>query len=98
MTNNEKITGIKENCVFNSIPSFHVTNNYYFDIMHDIFEGVCRYDISKILVHFIEKSKFFSIDVLNNRKQMFHYGETEIGNISPPFVLSMFRRSRTRKR
>lgn len=48
MTNNEKLTGIKENCVFNNIKSFHVTNNFYFDIMHDLFEGICRYDITKI--------------------------------------------------
>lgn len=87
----EKLTGIKEKCVFNEINSFHVTQNFYFDIMHDIFEGICRYDVSKILVNFIETSKFFSIDVLNDRKLLFDYGETETGNISTPFVLSLLK-------
>lgn len=90
--NNEKLTGIKENCVFNEIDSFHVTYNFYFDIMHDLFEGVCKYDLTKILVNYIETSKYFTLDILNYRKQMFDYGETEIGNISPPFVLSTLKR------
>ena len=33
--------GVKERCVFNSIPNFHNVHNII-DPMHDFFEGVCR--------------------------------------------------------
>lgn len=38
-------TGIKESSIFNSIHSFHVTTNFAVCVMHDIFEGVCHYDM-----------------------------------------------------
>jgi len=47
--NNITLTGLKELCVFNQINSFHVTQNFAVDIMHDILEGVCKYDIGIIL-------------------------------------------------
>ncbi|KAI8122952.1 hypothetical protein CVS40_6090 [Lucilia cuprina] len=31
--------GISSNCEFDAIPSFHCTENYAVDVMHDIFEG-----------------------------------------------------------
>ncbi|XP_060864320.1 uncharacterized protein LOC132940616 [Metopolophium dirhodum] len=37
--NNITLTGLKELCVFNQINSFHVTQNFAVDIMHDILEG-----------------------------------------------------------
>lgn len=75
-------TGIKENSLFNLIDSFHITTNYAVDVMHDIFEGVCHYNMCHIIQKFIEK-KYFDLDQLNYRKLSFNYGEIEIGNISP---------------
>ena len=43
LLNDSSKTGIKEECCYNSIPSFHVSQNVYCDIMHDLLEGVCRY-------------------------------------------------------
>lgn len=80
--NNINSTGIKEVSVLNMINSFHVTTNFAVDIMHDLFEGVCHYDMCHIINHCI-KSNYFSLKTLNTRKQMFNYGELEIGNISP---------------
>jgi len=42
-------TGVKSKCVFNEIPKFHVIKNASLDPMHDLFEGICRYEIAKIL-------------------------------------------------
>lgn len=51
--------------------------------MHDIFEGVCVYDVCHIIFNLI-KSGYFYLEILNNCKQHFQYGESEIGNTSPP--------------
>lgn len=80
--NDYKLTGIHENSIFNSVNSFHVVENFAVDLMHDIFEGICVYDMSHIILNLI-KSEYFNLETLNNRKQYFQYGETEIGNISP---------------
>lgn len=73
-----KLTGISENSIFNSISSFHVVKNFYGDIMHDLFEGVCEYDISQILLHIIETEKIISIELLNENAlkttQILHVG------------------------
>lgn len=74
-----KKSGVKEDSIFNSLPNFHVTENFSFDIMHDLLEGVCHYDISKSLLYFIEK-KFFTLDTFNYRMQLFNYQELHIGN------------------
>lgn len=75
-------TGIKENCIFNSIDSFHVTSNFAVDVMHDIYEGVCHYNMCHIIKKFIEMG-YFDLNKLNDRKLAFNYGAIEIGNISP---------------
>ncbi|XP_071057004.1 uncharacterized protein [Onthophagus taurus] len=77
-------TGIKEPSIFNTIPSFHVTENVSFDIMHDLFNGVCNYNLAHVLNNFIYKKKYFTLEILNYRKQMFNYGPTQIGNVSSP--------------
>lgn len=83
VTNNMTTTGIKENSILNNIPSFCVVTNYAVDIMHDLFEGVCHYDMCHIISYLINTANYFSLELLNTRKQMFNYGEFEIGNISP---------------
>lgn len=65
--------GIKERCIWHKLPNFHITNNLSCDIMHDIWEGVCRYDFGNILYHFIYVDKFFTLEILNNRIQFFNF-------------------------
>lgn len=57
------------------------------DIMHDLYEGICKYTMSHKILSLIELG-YFDIDTLNNRKQYFNYGNSEIGNISPPLKLN----------
>lgn len=40
--------GIKENSIFNEIANFHIMKNYSVDIIHDLLEGVCCYDLTII--------------------------------------------------
>jgi len=65
--NNPSLTGIKESCPYNALPSFHVTDNVFCDIMHDIAEGVARYLMASLLNSFILKRKYFSLENLNVR-------------------------------
>lgn len=86
-TKDVKLTGIKAECLFNQLDSFHAAQNFSADIAHDLYEGVCNYDLCEVLLHFIS-SKTYSIEVFNYRKQMFNYGPTEIGNFSPPIQIN----------
>jgi len=52
--------------------------------MHDVFEGICHYNMCHIINCYTELVKVFSLGELNFRKQNFNYGCIEIGNISPP--------------
>ena len=71
---NPKQSGIKHECVFHKLNNFHVTRNIAVDAMHDILEGVARYDMARILYHLIYEKKMFSLDDLNFRLRAFDYG------------------------
>ncbi|XP_031358295.1 uncharacterized protein LOC116182914 isoform X1 [Photinus pyralis] len=81
--NNISETGIKEECVFNTIKSFHVTENYSVDISHDIFEGVAAYDIAEILYQFVFVDKILSVEIINTRIKYFNYGKE---SNKPPLI------------
>lgn len=83
ITNDFKETGIYKDSVLNKIVFFHVTTNYSVDLMHDIFEGVCHYNMCHIINYYTETVKIFSLELLNYRKKHFNYGPIEVGNISP---------------
>lgn len=74
-------TGIKASSPFNKIPSYHVTHNFVFDIMHDIFEGVGIYDLQHMLYYFVYIRKYFSVSDFNERKNNFVYGNQNSDNI-----------------
>lgn len=76
-------TGVKTKCIFNDLKHFHVTENFSFDIMHDVFEGVCVYDICNILLSLI-KDNVITLSIINFRKQFFQFGEADKGNNSNP--------------
>jgi len=80
MANDSSLTGIKEICTWNDVHSFSVVNNFSVDIMHDLLEGVFKYDLALILNHLIFYSKYFSLDNLNNRIETFNYGPVDIRN------------------
>jgi len=71
--NNVSITGIKEICAFNILESFHAVENYSVDIMHDLLEGVCRYEIIYILHYFIVQRQYFTLNTLNWRLKFFNF-------------------------
>jgi hypothetical protein len=78
-------TGVKHNAIWNEISGYHVTENWAFDIMHDLLEGVCNYDMRHIINYLVNSKKFLSIDTLNARIQGFDYGTDESSN-KPPVI------------
>lgn len=75
-------TGIKDICVWHELSNFHLVNNYAVDAMHDLLEGICVYDITFLLRTLIIDLHLFSLEVLNNKINSFHYGY--IDNINKP--------------
>lgn len=71
---NYKLTGIKESSVWNKLSNFHVINNKSVDVMHDLLEGVCHYDLILIFDLFITKYNLFTLEQLNYRILTFNYG------------------------
>lgn len=89
-SNDVTSTGVKEMCVFNEISSFHVTENFSVDIMHDVLEGICHYDMKNLLNYYINVRKLFSLETLNHRIKTFNYGPTD-GRNRPPLISDNFR-------
>ena len=73
-------TGIKENCIFNNMVDFHVTENQSTDMMHDWLEGIAYYIVSKVLTNLICNEKLFDLEKLNDRIENFDYGNLESTN------------------
>lgn len=71
--------GIKEPCVFNDVEKFHFLRNSNVDVMHDLLEGVCQYDLGILLDHFIflDKNIPLTLYELNILLQSFPYDVNE---------------------
>lgn len=79
---NTQTFGIKSPCIWNTLKNFHLTENLSVDVMHDILEGICRYDLGNILYHFICVDKIFSLDTLNNRIKFYNFFDKN----KPPLI------------
>lgn len=67
-------SGVKEACIWHDIPNFSVLDQVGVDIMHDLLEGVCKYDMAFLIFYYINNLKIFSLEVLNDRMAGFNYG------------------------
>ena len=91
LVNNGTETGVKENCAFNSVNDFHVTENVTVDVMHDVFEGVCLYFLKDLLNVFIFTKNLFTLQTFNNFVKNFSYSVTESGNKPPKIIAHRLR-------
>ena len=66
-------TGIKERSVFYDLPYFCVSKNKAADLMHDILEGVAKYDLNVIIPNLISKG-YFDLNHLNSVISSFNFG------------------------
>ncbi|KAG5675752.1 hypothetical protein PVAND_005630 [Polypedilum vanderplanki] len=85
--------GVIKECNFISLKYFHPVLNFEIDVMHDLFEGVARYDLALILQNLIYEKKFFDLQTFNELKQKFEYGEIEIGNLGKEILDTQIKNS-----
>lgn len=71
-------TGVKEDSIINELENYHFTEDYNFDILHDINEGHGNFALK--LVAKIILSKKYPIDIkqFNERLDMFNYGKVDL--------------------
>lgn len=70
--------GLKKNSSLNSLQFFHVCDNFSFDIMHDVLEGVAQYEL-KLLMEYLSENVLSKPDLLC-RVYAFDYGYVERKN------------------
>lgn len=73
-------TGISGICGFNEIPSFHCTENFSVDVMHDLYEGICHQIICESLLYYIKVMNYFDMNEINIRLKTFKYNDHDKGN------------------
>lgn len=82
--------GISDNSILNELTYFHSTENFSYDLMHDLWEGVLPMEIKYVLRYFVIEKKYFDINTLNQRVNNFRYGPLESKNKpSPNFTYAM---------
>ncbi len=74
LTKNLSLTGLNFESIFNTLPYFHVTKNYVFDIMHDLLEGSVP-DLIPLFLNYGIQKKLFTFDQINYRLEAFDYGK-----------------------
>lgn len=79
----QNLFGIKEKCIWNELSNFHVYENISCDIMHDLFEGVLRYEMAQVIYNLLE-AELFSIETLNSRIKFGIYDSSETNH--PPSI------------
>jgi hypothetical protein len=72
-------TGIKFSSPFNTLQYFHSATNFVQDAMHDILEGICKYDMI-LVINYVIESKLVSREHLNGLVDNFSYGSHDIKN------------------
>ena len=71
--------GVKERCVFNDIDHSYIAENQSIDLMHDVYEGVANYTITKVLNCFILVKEVITLEEVNVRIHTFSCGNLEAG-------------------
>lgn len=72
--NDPSKTGIREKCVWLELDGFSLFENVAVDILHDYFEGCCRYVLSFVVNYVIKVKKIVSFQVLQRKIFFFDYG------------------------
>lgn len=85
--NNVQLTGVKFNSPLNCLTYFHAALNCVQDVMHDLLEGACSYDMRNICNSLIaDKNIKLTLHELNTRLQSVNYGYHDMSSRPPVFT------------
>lgn len=86
-------TGLRENSCLHASKYFHCTDNFVFDSMHDILEGIAQLDLKLVIARLTLSEDYdLDVDTFNKRIHLFKYGINEIKNKpSPIFSVTSLR-------
>ena len=74
-------------CLLNSSNYFHITDNYAFDLTHDLWAGIVPLELALLFTHLTSKNvKAFELDFLNMRIKSFSYKGSEGTNKPNPIL------------
>jgi len=59
--------GVKSDCILNQIPGYHETQNFSLDIMHIALEGLISFEVSCVLFHVCNESRYITISAVSQR-------------------------------
>ena len=74
-------------CFPYKVNQFHFCKNLCVDCMHDLVEGILKYDLGNVLHHFSIDQKMFSIHILNDRIAGLNYAKHDKRNRPPQISL-----------
>lgn len=77
--------GIKRRCSLNKLKYFHILDNFNFDPMHDIYEGIAPFFLQRLIESLVEK-KVFSFATAVAYIENFDYGKLNRQNIPSTFI------------
>ncbi|KAF4527080.1 hypothetical protein B566_EDAN015715 [Ephemera danica] len=77
-------SGIKEPSVWNKVTNYHAAVNFSVDEMHDVDEGIARYEMAYIINYIVNVKKFITLATLNSCIKYFNYPPND--NIPPPIT------------
>ncbi|XP_062534306.1 uncharacterized protein LOC134203444 [Armigeres subalbatus] len=84
-------SGLTGKSIFNSLDSFHTIENYYADIMHDLYSsGVCLFGFTEVLNYCIYKKRFCTLDDINDRRKILNNYKLEQGLSRMPDIEGTF--------
>lgn len=89
-------SGIKEPCIWNELPDYHVIENSSLDLMHDLPEGMSSNVMADILLYLVCKENAFKIDWLNNRLKEMNF-DFESPNVPLSIDIDYVKRKRKLK-
>ena len=73
------LNGVYTPCLLNETQFYHTTENYAFDITHDLWEGIIPLEL-KLIINGLISENYFDIKFLNARIASFNYSSIDASN------------------
>lgn len=90
------VYGIKKESFSSKLQFFHIIQVFHLGLAHDLFERFAIDFISKLIVYLV-KSKYFTLEDINEKVSLFNHSESHKKNKSRQFKLKPLSQFRVKK-